>query len=86
MKLEKLVLVGAVLLLLGYVIYKGVNHMRWLEANCDKEYYKVETQVCVKTKKSWLWTGKSMMPVTRCVEYKDTLVTQWKYKCPKNLK
>lgn len=68
--------------LLCYGIYWAIKDQQWKEANCEKIYYKRKTKVCVKYGTRPIMAGKVVVVQRYCMEYKDTLVLDWKYKCP----
>ena len=65
-----------------YSIYWLIQDAEWKARNCEKIYYKRKARVCVKHGSRTVMAGKGVVLQTYCVEYKDTLVLDWKYKCP----
>ncbi len=67
---------------LGSCVYWIVKDHQWKEANCEKVYYNRKTNVCVKYGTRPVMAGKFVTIHQYCMEYKDTLVLDWEYKCP----
>ena len=64
------------------IIYMGVNHMKWKEANCEKVYYETTIRVCAQTQRKLMTAGKVTYFQQVCIKHKDTVVQRWRYKCP----
>lgn len=67
---------------LGSCMYWIVKDYKWKEENCEKVYYHRKTDTCVKYGTRPIMAGRIVTVQRYCQEYKDTLVLDWKYKCP----
>lgn len=68
--------------IIGYGIYSIVQYEEWREKNCEKVYFKRNSRVCIKYRRYPTRIGKITTIQRRCIEYKDTLVSDWEYRCP----
>lgn len=78
---KSFVIVCAILTII-WGIFIIFSTIQWREANCEKVYYNRTIQVCAKERLQVIFTGKASATVRRCVEYKDTVIQSWRYKCP----
>jgi hypothetical protein len=81
-KILKVFVILGTFFLLCFGIYKTIQIQEWKEENCDIEYYERTVRVCAKSRLQPQPMGKTVGLIRRCVEYKDTVVTMWRYKCP----
>lgn len=73
-----------ILSLIGYGIYITIKNEKWKSENCEKIFYKKQASVCVEYSTRPMPCGKIIMVQKYCSKYKDTIITDWKYKCPEN--
>lgn len=83
MKQDEQVGLGILLTLVVLFMVSVISYLLWQDKNCDREYYKEWVKICVEDEQKIIPTGKAVIVHRYCVKYKDTLVTKWRYKCPK---